>query len=521
MSALHQPLTLRCGASLPNRFVLAPLTNSQSHDDGSLGDDELRWLRLRAEGGFGAVMTCAASVHPSGVGFAGQLGIHDDAHLPGLQRLAAAIRAGGALGLVQLHHGGARALAGRSGGPPLAPSEDADTGARAMTSLEIETIADAFVAAAVRAERAGFDGVELHAAHGYLLSAFLSPTLNRRDDAWGGDPARRARLLDDLIGRVRAATAPGFVVGVRISPERFGIDTSEALALAARLLSDARLDFLDLSLWDFTKEAEDPALAGQTLAARFAALPRDGVRLGAAGKIASGASAHAALAAGFDFVLVGRGAILHHDLPRRIAADPRWEPRALPAPPTWLAREGVGPAFVDYLSRRFPGFVASPAQVAAAAEQAQVWAAARARLLYDGSQVAHRSCGVAIAETFGAERRPYVGLRRGGLDGQGTCGAIGAGVLLLGEVFGADDPASPSTPALVAAVERYHALWRERTGLGGRSVICNDLTAPLGPFQGPARHGFCTDLAATVAGCVAQVLVESGAEVPEVAAPER
>lgn len=163
-----------------------------------------------------------------------------------------------------------------------------------------------------------------------------------------------------------------------------------------------------------------------------------------------------------------------------------------------------------------------PDDAAAALAAARAWAEQRAFLLYEGKVVAHRSCGVAIAETFGRDGRPYVGLRRGGLTGESTCGSIGAGVLVLGEVFGAPDAASPSTPELVAAVQRYHVLWRERAQLGqARSVICNELTGQFAEFASPERHGFCTALATVVAGCVAQVLVEMGVDVARLPAPDR
>ena len=171
MANLSSPLTLRSGATLKNRFVLAPLTNLQSHPDGVLSDDEFRWLTKRAEGGFALTMTCAASVQESGVGFPGQLGFHDDKHLPGLTRLATAIKVKGSQAVAQLHHGGLRAMT-----KPKAPSADEKLKAEAMTLDEIRESRDCFIAAAKRAERAGFDGVELHGAHGYLICSFAATT---------------------------------------------------------------------------------------------------------------------------------------------------------------------------------------------------------------------------------------------------------------------------------------------------------------------------------------------------------
>ncbi|HEX5006785.1 MAG TPA: NADH:flavin oxidoreductase, partial [Hyphomonadaceae bacterium] len=162
MTSLFEPLTLKRGPALKNRFMLAPLTNTQSHADGRLSDDEFRWLTMRAEGGFGLTMTCASHVQRVGQGFPGQLGCWDDMHIEGLSRLASAIKAQNSHAVVQLHHAGMRSPAALIGQQPLCPSDDAQTGARALTLAEVHQLRDDFIAAARRAEKAGFDGVELH-----------------------------------------------------------------------------------------------------------------------------------------------------------------------------------------------------------------------------------------------------------------------------------------------------------------------------------------------------------------------
>src|SRR5512134_455186 len=123
MTSLFEPLVFRTGFSARNRIVLAPLTNKQSHADGSLGDDELRWLSSRADGGFGVVMTCAAHVSRDGQGWAGELGAFDDALLPGLTRLASALRHRGAASILQMFHGGMRADQTVTGLVPWSASE--------------------------------------------------------------------------------------------------------------------------------------------------------------------------------------------------------------------------------------------------------------------------------------------------------------------------------------------------------------------------------------------------------------
>lgn len=356
MPNLFDPLVLRHGRVLSNRFVLAAMTNCQSHDDGTLSDDEFRWLTMRAQGGFAVTMTCASHVQAIGRGFPGQLGNFSEAQLPGLTRLAAAIRQAGSLAVTQLHHAGLRAPAKLIGTRPVGPSEDAETGARALSLAEVEQAAEDFIVAAERADRAGFDGIEIHGAHGYLLCQFLSAEANRREDRYGGSLENRSRLLFDVVAGVRARCQRNFIVGVRLSPERFGLKVAEIQAVARRLMRERAVDYLNLSLWDIFKEPEDEALRGRSLLSYFTELERGEVRVGAAGKIMSGADAAACLAAGADFAIIGRAAILHHDFPERVRADPGFRATATPVAERYLRAEGLGAAMIEYM-RRWEGFV--------------------------------------------------------------------------------------------------------------------------------------------------------------------
>jgi len=364
MAGLFEPLAFARGPGMKNRFMLAPLTNCQSHDDGTLSDDEFRWLTMRAAGGFGLTMTCASHVQARGQGFPGQLGVYSERHVAGLTRLAGAIKASGSLALMQLHHAGMRAPAGLIGETPVCPSDNAETGARALSLEEVQQLVDDFVAAAVRAERAGFDGVEIHGAHGYVVSQFLSPEINQRTDHYGGSAENRARLLLEIVERVRATCRPDFVLGVRLSPERFGLRLAEIREVARQLLAGGMVDLLDLSLWDVLKEPEEAEFRGRSLMSHFTELERGTTRIGVAGKIRSGADARHCLAAGADFVIVGRAAILHHDFPERVQADPEFTAIGLPVTADYLRAEGLGPAFVRYMGN-WKGFVqeeaASPA----------------------------------------------------------------------------------------------------------------------------------------------------------------
>ena len=352
------PLALPRGAAMKNRFMLAPLTNMQSHADGQLSDEEIHWLTKRAEGGFALTMTAAAHVQREGQGFPGQLGIWSDDHLPGLKRMADGIRAHGSLSSVQLHHAGFRTPGELIGGTPVCPWDDKDTGARALTTAEVEQLIEDFIAAGLRAERAGFDGVELHGAHGYIIGQFLDADNNHRTDGYGGSFASRRKVLDAIIDGLRTKARPDFQIGVRISPERFGIRTAEALELAESLMTSGRIDYLDMSLWDCFKTPEDPAFAGKSLIDWFAALPRGGTPLGVAGKLMSAADVRRALDAGVDFVLLGRAAILHHDFPRLMSADPDFASIQRPVTRDHLRAEGLSEKFVDYMAS-WKGFVAA------------------------------------------------------------------------------------------------------------------------------------------------------------------
>lgn len=358
MKKLFDTLQFRSGATLANRFVLAPLTNLQSNADGTLSDQEFHWLTMRAAGGFGITMTCATQVQPAGQGFVGQLACYDDRHTEGLTRLAAAIRAQGSLAIVQLHHAGMRSPPEVTGEAPQAPSDHAETGARGISHEEVISLREAFVSAALRAEKAGFDGVELHAAHGYMLAEFLSPTINRRSDEYGGNLKNRSRLLREIISAVRTQCRGDFIIGVRLSPERYDIELPEMQTLAAQLCAEGNIDFLDMSLWDVFKEPADKAFKGQSLLSYFTGFDRHGVLLGVAGKLYSAQDCQRCIDLGADFVMPGRAAILHHDFPRRVAADPEFRSVSLPVSVAYLQQEGVGKAFIDYLSG-WQGFVAA------------------------------------------------------------------------------------------------------------------------------------------------------------------
>tara|TARA_B110000967_G_C18827605_1_gene532234 strand:+ start:114 stop:1196 length:1083 start_codon:yes stop_codon:yes gene_type:complete len=355
-TTLADSLHFKCGARMKNRFMLAPLTNRQSHEDGNLSDDEYHWLTMRAKGQFGLVMTCASHVQEIGKGFPGQLGIWSDNHIDGHQRLTTSIQQEGSLAIIQLHHAGMRSPADIINQKPVCPSDNTETGARGLTLAEVEQLRDDFISAAIRSQQCGYDGVEMHGAHGYIIAQFLSSEINQRTDHYGGSLANRSRLLNEILSAVRKQCGKDFLVGVRLSPEKFGMDLHEVKTICQNLINDGLIDFLDVSLWDCFKMPEDVNNQTKTLLEHFTDIDRKDVKLTVAGKIKSGKDSDAILQSNVDFVTIGKSGILHHDFPKRVLENPNFTPTDTPVSPAYLANEGLSPVFIDYMGK-WPGFV--------------------------------------------------------------------------------------------------------------------------------------------------------------------
>ena len=350
------PVRFRCGSIMKNRFMLAPLTNQQSYEDGQLSDEEFRWLTMRAKGQFGLVMTCASHVQEVGKGFSGQLGIFSDDHIDGHKRLTSKIKEYGSLALIQLHHAGMRSPSELIGQMPVCPSANEKTGARALSLQEVKQLRDDFVYAAVRAKKSGYHGVEVHGAHGYILSQFISKEINKRTDEYGGSLDNRSKLLFDIIEGIREACGKNFILGVRLSPEKFGMELSEIKKLCSQLAEEAKIDFLDISLWDSFKLPEDSHYQNLTLLEHFTSLDLKQVKLTVAGKIKNGKEVRQILDAGVDFVTIGRSAILHHDFPVKVMENPDFKSIQTPVSKDYLRNEGLSDTFISYMGR-WPNFV--------------------------------------------------------------------------------------------------------------------------------------------------------------------
>ncbi|WP_217604448.1 NADH:flavin oxidoreductase [Chitinophaga sp. GbtcB8] len=343
---LFKPLTLLHGPEMRNRFMMAPLTSQQSEHDGIASQFDQLWIQQLAQSGYALIQTSAATVEAGGIAFERQLGIHSDDHLPGLARMATSIREGGALSAVQLHHAGHRATP-QWGGIQSPASGKTVSGVKAITTEEVERIRDSFIAAAKRAESAGFDGVSVHGAFGWILSEFLSPNLNDRTDKYGGSLENRARLTIEVIEGIRRACGPDFQIGWRLSIERYGLRLEELREITADIFDRELIDYLDLALWDSAQVVREGTFKGKTLLSVFTELTRKGVRLGAAGKIYSGQRAAELLNEGCDFVLIARAGILQRDFPLQVKANPIYESPKMPVTAEYLRQGGLSERFIE------------------------------------------------------------------------------------------------------------------------------------------------------------------------------
>lgn len=266
-SPLASPLTLRSGAVLPNRIAKAAMSECLGDKRTGAPTEELVRLYERwGKSGAGTLITGHVIVDPNGASEPGNVVIVDDRHLAMFERWANAAQANGAKLWMQINHAG-RQVPKRISREPVAPSAVPMKGmggmfakARALTSAEIEKIVTQFAVAASVAKRAGFAGVEIHAAHGYLASQFLSARTNTRDDAWGGDAQRRARFLLEVVKAVRAEVGPEFPIGVKLNSadfQRGGFTIEEAMDVA-RALEAAGVDLLEVSGGNY----ESPSMTG-------------------------------------------------------------------------------------------------------------------------------------------------------------------------------------------------------------------------------------------------------------------
>jgi len=322
--ALFSPLAL-AGLNLENRVVVSPMCQ-YSADDGSATDWHMTHLGMLANAGAALVVVEATHVEKIGRITHGCLGLYSDANETALKRVIDHCRKiGGAKFGVQLAHAGRKASSQRpweggqslkAGGDPwetIGPSAipfgpDWAT-PRAMNEDDMARVREAFVAAALRAARIGFDAIELHLAHGYPLHSFLSPISNKRTDAYGGSFENRLRFPLTVVQAVRAVLAPGIPLGARITGSDWldeGITPDDAVALA-KALKSAGLSFACVSSGGISSDARNPSTAGYNVPMAERVRREAGLAARAVGLIASPKQADAIVADGkADMVALAR-----------------------------------------------------------------------------------------------------------------------------------------------------------------------------------------------------------------------
>ncbi|MDQ0114093.1 NADH-dependent flavin oxidoreductase [Paenibacillus harenae] len=226
-SKLFEPFTFRSGITINNRIVMAPMTTWSSNDDLTVSDDEVKYYKQRVDG-VGLVITGCTHVTPNGQGFTNEFAGYNDEFTPSLRKLAEAAKSGGAPAILQIFHAGNKALpeldavsasALQSEATPLGPT----VATRELSHEEILSIIRAFGDTTRRAIEAGFDGVEIHGAHGFLIQNFWSPATNQRTDQWGGSLENRLRfplaIIEEIKNVIEKHATKPFMLGFRFSPE--------------------------------------------------------------------------------------------------------------------------------------------------------------------------------------------------------------------------------------------------------------------------------------------------------------
>ncbi|MFH1756907.1 MAG: FAD-dependent oxidoreductase [Pseudomonadota bacterium] len=324
---LFSPISIK-GLLLKNRIVMPPMCTSFATVGGVVTDRLIGYYQARAEGGVGLINIEFSYIHPTGKVFEHMLGIYDDRLIPGLRRLAQSIQQQGAKVIIQISHAGRRTHSDVIGCLPVAPSPiprlNGET-PRELSLPEIEEMIHDYIQAARRAKEAGFDGVMIHMAHGYLIQQFLSPLSNQRMDRYGGDWGGRSRFAWEILKGIRQEVGNDYPVTCRICGDEFlrgGIDLPAAVQLS-RLLEANGIDAIEVSAG--THETPQVMSAPPYFPMGFLAHLAGGIKkevnipVGSVGRIHDPRLAEALLEQGkSDLIAVGRALI----------ADPEWPNKA-------------------------------------------------------------------------------------------------------------------------------------------------------------------------------------------------
>ena len=321
--------------SLRNRLVEPPMITNFGTKEGYVTDRTKAYYEARAEGGVGLVIveaTCIAA--PIGRISPRQLAIDDDKYIPGLRELTRVIQKHGAKAAIQIHHAGGSTASTVTGHQPVAPSPIPPPGEEMPRELnvdEIKEIVRRFAEAAARAKRAGFDGVEIHAAHRYLLAQFLSRAFNKRQDEYGGDLRNRARIVLDTITAAKEAVGATYPVWCRINGEETRIEggtTIEEAQETARMCQAAGADAIHVSHWDYGADPSHLPISatpeGHLIPLAEAIKQAVSIPVIAVGRITATLGEEVVKEGKADLIAIGKGLLADPQLPNK-AVEARFE----------------------------------------------------------------------------------------------------------------------------------------------------------------------------------------------------
>jgi NADH:flavin oxidoreductases, Old Yellow Enzyme family len=330
--ALFQPFQLTHDVTLSNRLVIAPMTTWSGNLNGTVSDQEIAYYKRRAALAGLFISGCIA-VSPTGLAFDHQFIAYDDAVLPRLKQLAAAMKSNGSKAVLQIQHGGSEAdpkfvLFNQTLSASAVPSfSNPEVVPEAMTGEQIETVVREFGIAVRQAIRAGFDGVEIHGANHYLIQQFVSAYFNRRDDKWGGSLENRLRfpfaVLEEVRSVVKQYADDTFIVGYRFSPEEVhrdsGYTVEDTLHLVDGLINRG-VTYLHVSQNNIKAVPTGRAAESDSIVHILANHIQQRVPLIAVGGIHQPEEAQAGLQDGADLVALGREAIMEPDWTAKVKA---------------------------------------------------------------------------------------------------------------------------------------------------------------------------------------------------------
>ncbi|MEO2222932.1 NADH-dependent flavin oxidoreductase [Priestia megaterium] len=332
---LFESFTFKNGITLKNKVVMAPMTTWSSNDDYTVSDDELNYYRKRVNG-VGLVITGCTSVTPNGIGFTNEFAAYDDKFIPSLRKLAEAAKSGGAPAILQIFH------AGNKGVADLIPNGDVVSASsvvteptlfhqdkvvpRELSHEEILDIIHAFGETTRRAIEAGFDGVELHGAHAFLMQNFFSPLFNRREDQWGGSLENRMRfplaIVKELKSVIKKNTKKPFILGYRISPEESqegGLRINDTYELIERLIEED-VDYMHVSLANALSSTPVDSQDEKTYLELIVEHVNGRVPLLAAGSMETPDDVAKALQKGLSLASIGHALIINPDWVEKVKA---------------------------------------------------------------------------------------------------------------------------------------------------------------------------------------------------------